>query len=131
MEAANAGDADADCALCIVASLLLERGKQLPPLLAGYISKVLGDKGFAKPPRRRGRFSPYDKLKRNITLIRLIETVRDTYGLPVTRSDGDKDVSDAEPSKKISVCSFLAPLVGLSEGNLEDVWTYRSQFLID
>lgn len=75
--------------------------------------------------------SNIDKTRRNITLIRLIETVRDTYGLPVSRSDGDKDVSDAEPSKKISVCSFLAPLVGLSEGNLEDVWTYRRQFLID
>jgi hypothetical protein len=48
-EAANAGDADAQCALCIVASLLLEHGKQLPPTLAGYISKVLGDRASLSP----------------------------------------------------------------------------------
>jgi hypothetical protein len=130
-EAANAGDADADSALCIIASLLLGRGVQIPRRLADYISKVLGDRGFAKARRRRGRFSTYDKLKRNLPLIRLIEAVRDTHGSPVTRGDGDKEDETAEPSKKISVCSFLAPLVGLSEGTLEDIWTNRGQFRLD
>ena len=67
-EAANAGDADAQCALCIVASLLLETANNFRPI--GWLhtpQRCLGREVSAKPPRRPGRYGPHDKTRRNIT----------------------------------------------------------------
>jgi hypothetical protein len=128
-KAAAEGDEDANCAVCLIASRLLACGKPLPPMLANHASIVLGDKGLSKPPRGRGKHSQYDYATRNLMIVRLIETVRDERGVFATRNEAQKDAGDVSSTKE-SACSIVAPLLGMQERAVEEVWKNRKQFLI-
>jgi hypothetical protein len=129
-KAAEAGDEDANCALCLIASRLLAHGKALPPVLATYASTILGEKGFSEPSRGRGKHSPYDYATRNLMIVRLVETVRDERGVFATRNEAQKDAGGVA-SNKVSACSVVAPLFGMHERAVEEVWSRRKQFLIE
>jgi hypothetical protein len=128
-KAAADGDDDANCALCMIASRLLARGKPLPPMLATYASAVLGEKGLSEPSRGRGRHSPSDYATRDLMIVRLIETIRDERGVFATRSEAQKDAGGVASTKR-SGCSIVAPLVGMDERAVEEVWLNRKKFLI-
>jgi hypothetical protein len=125
--AAWSNDVDAIAALSLIASSLLRRGKPLPPLLAAVVSATLHEVGYLKPKRERGRYSPYDYVTRDISVIRRIQTVCREQGLTPTRNDSEKDPDDPTGGKACG-CSVVAYELGMEERALEEIWGNRKQY---
>jgi hypothetical protein len=126
-KAAWGNDVDAVAALSLIASSLLHRGKPLPPMLAAVVSVTLHEVGYLKPKRGRGRYSPYDHVTRDISVIRRIQTVCVEQGLSPMRNDAEKDPDDPTGGKPCG-CSVVAYELGMEERALEEIWGNRRQY---
>jgi hypothetical protein len=119
---ALAGDAEADAALCLIASKYLLLKREMPDNLLVYTVAILRER-YRTPPRRGRGGDKYANLARNLFILGAVERLK---------KRGFKPTRNREPSNdpQESGCSIVAQAlqrIGIptTELGVEEVWRNR------
>ena len=125
-DAALNGDADAEAALCAIASryLLFGGGRKMPLHLKAFVSAMLMLRFLESPKRRRGADSTANT-GRNLFIIGAVRQLR-LLGIRPTRN---REPKNAKPSG----CSIIAEALKqigkpMTERAVEEVWAGRAKY---
>jgi hypothetical protein len=122
IQKANAGDVDAEAALCGIAMYFILAQRPLPSPLGEYIATILLHRLNARGPRGRGG-DRYANVGRNLFVVRaVLQLVR--RGFRATRNRASRDGAQE------SACSIVAKALGrvgiqIDETGVEKIWTTR------
>jgi hypothetical protein len=115
---AHHGSRLAHDALCYAATVLINRGKDLPPWLGRYFVSLAAED---KAPSKRGR-KPQTKSLRDTAIAWTVGKVAISYGLEPTRSPATKEKGTVESGCSI-VQKALAELgIDMEEDNVNAIW---------
>jgi hypothetical protein len=125
MARAREGDADADSALCFIASKLLLARRQLPPHLSAYICAVLFMRSDKRARRRRGG-NPYANAARDTFIVGAVaRLVREGFNPTRNRAL----LNEAEESACSIVVKALERIgMHLTEAGIEKAWRKAKRF---
>ena len=117
---ANHGSRLAHDALCYAATVLIKRGKDLPPWLGRYFVSVAAED---KVPSRRGR-KPQTNSLRDTAIAWTVGKIAMSYGLKPTRSPATKEKGTIESGCSVVQKALAGLGIDMKEENVNAIWRH-------